>query len=110
MKAAVMVETGMLVVRKISVSSKGNNGVKRHSRKSSRYQKLLNASGCHASTVCSDVIKEKAPRVILDAFYSQDPNFREIVDNSCRQLVASEEEIIDALNITVPPAFLEQLR
>lgn len=56
------------------------------------------------------MIKEKAPRVILDAFYSQDPNFREIVDNSCRQLVASEEEIIDAPNITVPPAFLEQLR
>lgn len=80
------------------------------SRKSSRYQKLLNASGCRASTVFSDVVKGKAARVILDAFISQDPNFREIVENSCRQLAASAEEIIDALNFTVPPAFLEQLR
>ena len=78
--------------------------------KSSRYQKLLNASSCRASTVFSDVVKGKAARVILDAFISQDPNFREIVENSCRQLAASAEEIIDALNFTVPPAFLEQLR
>ena len=48
--------------------------------------------------------------MILDTFISLDPNFREIVDNSCRQLVAGEEELLDALNITVPPAFLEQLR
>lgn len=80
------------------------------SRKSNRFQKLLNACGCRASTVFSDVANGKAARLILDAFINQDPNFRAIVEKSSKKLAASADEIIDALNFTVPPAFMEQIR
>lgn len=78
-------------------------------RKSNRYQKLLNACGCRASTVFSDVANGKAARLILDAFVHQDPNFRSIVEKTCKSLAATADEIIDALCFAVPPAYMEQL-
>lgn len=79
-------------------------------RKSNRYQKLLNAAGCRASTVFSDVVHGKAASRILDAFLWQSPELYAIVQKESKRLKASPEEIMDALHAQVPPVLVEQLR
>lgn len=79
-------------------------------RKSNRYQKLLNAAGCRASTVFSDVVHGKAAAKILDAFLWQSPELNVIVRKESKRLKASPDDILDALHAQVAPLLVEQLR
>lgn len=77
-------------------------------RCSNRYQKLLNATGCRASTVFSDV-HGKAASNILEAKLRNDPKLKEIIKKNCGRLRATPEEIESALNFEIEPVIAQQL-
>ena len=78
------------------------------SRCINRYQKMLNSTGCRASTVFSDV-RGKAANAILEAKISNAPNLEDIIKKNCRRLRATPEEIHSALNFVIDSAISEQL-
>lgn len=73
------------------------------SRLSNRYQKLLNTTGCRASTVFSNV-RGKAAAIILEAKLNGTKNLREIVERNCSRLNSSAEEILSALDFQITPS------
>lgn len=77
-------------------------------RCSNRYQKLLNTTGCRASTVFSDV-HGKSANIILEAKLRNDTNLDEIITKNCRRLRASPEKIRAALNFKIEPPIAQQL-
>lgn len=77
-------------------------------RCSNRYQKLLNSTGCRASTVFSDV-HGKAASNILEAKLRNDPELKEIIKKNCGRLRATAESIESALNFEIEPVIAQQL-
>lgn len=77
-------------------------------RESNRFQKLLNSTGCRASTVFSD-IRGKAATIILDAKIQGVKNLDEIIKANCKRLRATPEEIKDALDFEIPSAISDQI-
>lgn len=77
-------------------------------RTMNRYHKVLNRTGCRASTVFSDV-NGKSASIILDAKISNDDRLEEIIRANCKRLKASPEEIIAALAFEIEPAIKDQL-
>ncbi|MBO5658549.1 MAG: IS110 family transposase [Duodenibacillus sp.] len=72
------------------------------------YHKLLNATGCRAGSVFSDV-KGVVATAILEAKLDQAENFAEVVTKYSRRLKASAAEVLDALNFDIAPVVRQQL-
>ena len=77
-------------------------------RVSNRIQKMLCATGCRASTVFSNV-HGKAASVILDAKLRNAPDLALVIQNNCKRLRCSAEEIYSALNFNIEPQIANQL-
>ena len=79
------------------------------SRQKNRYNKNLNSVGCRATSVFSDV-HGKAAGKILDAYIRGDRDFEEIVRSARKQLRATQQEILEAINFAMSDALRELLR
>ena len=79
------------------------------SRQKNRYNKNLNSVGCRATSVFSDV-HGKAARKILDAYIRGDRDFEEIVRSARKQLRATQQEILEAINFAMSDELRELLR
>lgn len=72
------------------------------------YHKLLNATGCRAGSVFSDV-KGVAATAILEAKLAGVEDLDNIVSQYGRRLKATRSEIVDALNFEIHPSIRQQL-
>lgn len=80
-----------------------------YSRHKNRYQKDLNSTGCRASTVFSNV-NGMAAQNILRAYILDGSDLETVIQNNCRRLKATPEEIFDALKVELSPVMLLVLR
>lgn len=83
--------------------------VEETARLSLRYQKLLNTTGCRASTVFSNV-RGKAASVILEAKINGDPELPTIIRENCKRLRATPKMIEAALNFEIEEPIARQLQ
>lgn len=79
------------------------------SRAQNRLHKLLNATGCRARQVFSD-LKGVAATFILEAWLDEVEDFESVVRTKGRRLRASPEEIMDALNFSTSDCLRQTIR
>lgn len=79
------------------------------SRAQNRLHKLLNATGCRARLVFSD-LKGVAATQILEAWLDEVQDFEAVVRTKGRRLRASPEEIMDALNFSTSECIRQTIR
>ena len=77
-------------------------------RQTNVYHKLLNSVGCRASSVFSNV-RGKAASAILQALIECPEQLKEVVIAKSRRLKASPQEILDALDFSMPEIIRAQI-